>query len=94
MICCDKCEMWSHCVCYQISQVAVPDTFFCRVCKVVQPSSTSLSAPSVVVPTVAPPVAAPRPVPVAEEATRGQKREREEEAQVDAAALMSSFGGH
>ncbi len=33
MLCCEKCELWSHAVCYRIKKKAdVPETFFCETC--------------------------------------------------------------
>ncbi len=59
--------------------MAVPDSFFCRVCGPVPESAAS---------------GAPAPEPEAEPERKGLKREREDDHAVDAASLMSSFGAN
>merc|ERR1712228_807626 len=32
MICCDKCNVWQHCICLEICKDNIPDKYFCERC--------------------------------------------------------------
>jgi len=98
MICCDKCELWVHAVCYKIaSQNDVPEKFYCRQC---QPSMTKAHTMAETLrdanaflgynqqphPSGAVVLPIPPQAPAHVNSPKGQKRERDEPAVAVAAA--------